>query len=125
MKSKIDRNNTIYYSSKEPFNFKTFKTIRSLGENIYSGKITMDEADEKEADLIEYISNFNNKARPKKRDDKKNVLNTAKNLYDGRELVIHAFKSGLFLLKSTTGTELKMLTPEQLLQRLPIALLHK
>ena len=56
---------------------------------------------------------------------KKNVLNTAKNLYDGRELVIHAFKSGLFLLKSTTGTELKMLTPEQLLQRLPIALLHK
>ena len=74
MKSKIDRNNTVYYSSKEPFNFKTFKTIRSLGENIYSGKITMDEADEKEADLIEYISNFNNKARPKKRDDKKKTF---------------------------------------------------
>ena len=37
----------IYYSNKEPFNFKTFKTIRSLGENIYSGKITMDKAAEK------------------------------------------------------------------------------
>ena len=35
-KKKINRNNMIYYSSKEPFNFKTFKTIRALGENIYS-----------------------------------------------------------------------------------------
>ena len=61
----------ICYSSKEPFNFKTFKTIRSLGENIYSDKITMIEADEEKSDLIEYILNFNNKARPKNRDDKK------------------------------------------------------
>ena len=51
----------------------------------------------------------------------KNVLNTAKNLYDGRELVVNAFKSGLFLLKSTAGTGLKILTPKQLLQKLPIA----
>ena len=32
------------------------------------------------------------------------------------------FKSGLFPLKSTTGTRLKVLTSKQLLQRLPIAL---
>ena len=31
----------------------------------------MDEADEEQPDLIEYILNFNNKARPKNRDDKK------------------------------------------------------
>ena len=62
----------IYYSSKQPFNFKTFKTIRSLGENIYRGKITMDKADEEQADLIDYILNSNHKARPNNRDDKKN-----------------------------------------------------
>ena len=45
-----------------------------------------------------------------------------KNLCDGRELVINAFKSGLFPLKSTTETGLKILTIKQLLQRLPIAL---
>ena len=61
----------IYYSSKEPLNFKTFKTVRSLVENIYSSKIKMDEADEEQSDLIEYILNFNNKARPKNRDDLK------------------------------------------------------
>ena len=70
-KKKLNRDNMIYYSSKEPFNFKTFKTIRSLGENIYGGKITVDEADEEQSDLIEDILNFNNKARPKNRDDKK------------------------------------------------------
>ena len=31
---KISRDNMIYYLSKESFSFKTFKTIRSVGENI-------------------------------------------------------------------------------------------
>ena len=44
------------------------------------------------------------------------------NLYEGRELVINAFKSGLFSLKLTTGPGLKILTPKQMLQRLLIAL---
>ena len=78
----------IYYSSKEPFDFNTFKTIRSFAENIYSGKIAIKEADQEQADLSEYILNFNNKAIPKYKDDKKNtrnVFNTAKNLYEGGE----------------------------------------
>ena len=115
----------IYYSSKEPFDFNAFKTIRSFDENIYSGKITINEADQEQADLLEYILNFNNKARSKSKDDKKNkrnVFNTAKNLYESRELVINAFKSRLFKSKSKTGTGLKILTPKQMLQRLQIAL---
>ena len=31
----------------------------------------MDEADQEQSDLVEYILNFNNKARPKNKDDKK------------------------------------------------------
>ena len=69
---KVNRNNIIYYSSKEPFNFNVFKTIRSFGENIYSGKITINKANQEQADLLEYILNVNNKARPKNKDDKKN-----------------------------------------------------
>ena len=61
----------IYYSSKESFDFKTFKTKRSLVKNIYSGKITINEADQEQADLVEYILNFSNKARPKNRGDRK------------------------------------------------------
>ena len=119
----------IYYTSEELFDFKILKTIRSLGENIYSGKFTINEAGQEQAHLVEYILYFNDKPRPKNKNDKnkknkKDVLNTAKNLHDGRELLINAFKSGLFPLKSTTGTGLKISPPKQLLQRLPVALAH-
>ena len=123
---KVNRDNMIYYSSKEPFDFRMFKTIRSFGDDIYSTKITINEADPEQSDLVQYILNFYNKTRPKNKDDKKNkkknVINSTQNLYHGRELVINAFKSGLFSLKSTRRTGLKVLTPKQMLQRLPIAL---
>ena len=67
----VNTNNMIYYWNNEPFDFKTFKTIRPLEENIYSGKITINEANEEQADLIEYILNLNNKATPKNKDDRK------------------------------------------------------
>ena len=44
----------IYYSSKEPFAFRIFKT-RSFGDDIYSGKITINEANQEQDDLVEYI----------------------------------------------------------------------
>ena len=105
----------IYYSSKEAFDFRMFKTIRSFGDDIYSGKITKNEADQEQSDLVEYVLNLDQKARPKNKDDKKKIyiLNTAQNLYGGREL---------FPLKSTTGTGLKILTPKKMFQRLPIAI---
>ena len=105
----------IYYSSKEAFDFRMFKTIRSFGDDIYSGKITKNQADQEQSDLVEYVLNLDQKARPKNKDDKKNIyiLNTAQNLYGGREL---------FPLKSTTGTGLKILTPKKMFQRLPIAI---
>ena len=122
---KFNRDNMVYYSSKEPFDFRTFKTLRSFGDDIYNSKITVNEVDQEQSDLVRYIMNFNNKASPKNKDVKKtqkNILNKIENLYYGRELLIGAFKRGLFPLKSTIGTGLKILTPKQMLQRLPIAL---
>ena len=42
---KVNRDNMIYYSSKEPFDFRMFKTIRSFGDDICSSRITINEAD--------------------------------------------------------------------------------
>ena len=50
----------IYHSSKEPLDFRMFKTIRSFGDDIYSSKITINEADQEQSNLAEYILNFNN-----------------------------------------------------------------
>ena len=61
----------VYYSSKELLDFRIFKTIRSFADDIYSSKITINKADQEQSDLVEYIQNFNNKTRPKNKDDKK------------------------------------------------------
>ena len=61
----------VYYSSKEPFDFRIFNTIRSLGDDIYNSEITINEADQEPSGLVEHILNFNNKAKPKNKDDKK------------------------------------------------------
>ena len=60
----------IYNSRKESFDFNAFKTIRTFGEDIYNSKITINEADQEQADLVNYVSNFNNKARPRSIDKK-------------------------------------------------------
>ena len=48
--------------------------ITSFGDDIYRSKITINEADQEQSDLVEYNINFNNKTRPKKKDDKKKQL---------------------------------------------------
>ena len=59
----------------------------------------------------------------------KDTLSTLNNFYDVREMVLNGFKSKIFLTKSTgaglfntNDSKLKVLTPKQMLQRLPIAL---
>ena len=78
------------------------------------------------------IKNFNDKIRPKavkNKQIKEITLNTLNNFYEAREMVLNGFKSKIFLKKSagtglfnTNNSKLKILTPKQMLQRLPIAL---
>ena len=43
-------------------------------------------------------------------------------LYEGPELTLNVFKSGIFPIKAAKGEGLKILSPKQMLQRSPIAL---
>ena len=74
--------------------------------------------------LLENKVKLNNKSKPKtkeKEDEKRNIFDKANALYEGRE-TLNAFRSGILLIKATKGEGLKILTPKQMLQRLPIAL---
>ena len=61
---------------------------------------------------------------------KKETYERAYALYEGRELTLNAFRSGIFTIKETQrkgwpsnlATWLKILTPKQMPQRLPIAI---
>ena len=47
--------------------YEQFETIRSLGDNIYTWKISIDEAEMDQSNLLEKMTEFNSNARPKER----------------------------------------------------------
>ena len=82
--------------------------------------------------MTDKINKFIKETRPKnydKKQEKKIVTKNLRNFLNAREMVLNGFKSKIFLTKSTgTGivntddSKLKILTPKQILQRLPTAL---
>ena len=111
---------------------KNFQTIRTFGEDIYGVEVTLEEADKDQSDLVEKINDFIKKTKPKsdkKRQEKEDVEKNLYNFYEGREMVLNVFKSKIFFTKSkgsgvlnTNHSKLKILTPKQILKRLPVAL---
>ena len=51
IKKPVDREKLIYRTSEYTHSFQNFQTIKSFGRDIYSGKITLKEADEDQANL--------------------------------------------------------------------------
>ena len=110
--------------------FQNFRTISTFGRDIYNRTITIEETDEDQIDLLVEILNFRKKAKPKNPEKKQQKEDVLKNLYyfiEGRERVLNAFDSKIFPIKiEDTGfsdhSNLKILTPKQMLQRLPILL---
>ena len=98
-----DREKLIYKATEYIYDFRNSKTIRTFGKDIYKGKITLEEADEDQSNLIDEIENFNKKARPKdpiKKQEKDIVLENLYKFYDAREKVYNGFNSKIFLMKS-------------------------
>ena len=115
------------------YDFRIFNTVRTFGRDIYEGKITLKEADEDQSELINDINEFNEKTRPKTKNKKKKkkriVMKNLHHFFSAREIVLNGFNSKIFLTKSigtgilnTNQSKIKILTPKQMLQRLPVAL---
>ena len=76
--------------------------------------------------------NFRKHTKPRsqeKKQEKEIVLENLYNFFEGREKVLDAFESKIFSMKpkgagilNLNHSKLKVLTPKQMLQRLPIAL---
>ena len=76
--------------------------------------------------------NFRKNTKPRrqeKKQEKETVLENLYNFFEGREKILDAFESKIFSTKSKVAgflnldrSKLKILTPKQMLQRLPIVL---
>ena len=126
IEKKVDRNKMVYKGTNKTYDFRNFKTIRTFGNEIRNNVISLDTANMEQANLLSYINDFiKTKPRdPEKRKLRADVLNSVTRLVQGREAVLTAFKSGIFQVskESQEGKGLKILTPNQMLKRLPIAL---
>ena len=126
---KADRSKMVYKGSNETYDFRKFKTIHVLGNEIRNNIINIFMAND-EQNQLKRINESKSKTRPQNSESEKvkeNVLNSARALRNVREMVFKAFEGEIFLKpeelkQSKKGTGLKILTPKQMLQRLPIAL---
>ena len=123
----VDRGKMLYKSTNKTYNFRSFKTIRTFGNKIRNNVISMTTANIEQANLLNHFEDFIKKTKPLDPMLKtltEDVLASVLSLLKGREVVYNAFESRIFqkLEESQEGEGLKILTPNQMLKILPIAL---
>ena len=121
----------VYKGTNETYDFRNSKTIRAFGNEIRNNVINLDTTNIEQANLLSYINDFLGKTKPRnpeKRKLRSDVINSVTSLVKGREVVLKAFQSGIFQVSKESqkgkgaNEMLKILTPNQMLKRLPIAL---
>ena len=127
IEKQVDRNKMVYESTSRTYDFRGFKTICAYGSDIRNNVTSLKAANLEQANLMAHINDFvkNTKPQdPKQKKMKSDVLGSVRALVKGRELMYNAFRSGIFhkFEESQEGEGLKILTPNQMLKRLPIAL---
>ena len=128
IEKKLDRNKMVYKGTNKTYDFRNFRTIRTFANEIRNNVISLDTANIEQANLLSYVYDFTKrKKKPRSLAQKQlraEVVDSINALVQGREMVINAFKSGIFQVskESQESEGLKILTPNQMLKRLPIAL---
>ena len=64
-RKKIELKDLKYKASKYMHDFQPFETVKYFGDSIYTGKISMDEADMDQTNQLEKMIKFNNKSIPR------------------------------------------------------------
>lgn len=106
--------------------FREFKTTGSFTKGITIGTITLDMTDEERSDLLDKILTFNgSKVTTKIKKKSKTKKVKRKKEIPTKERVLNVLKNGIFKIETTQGIECKVLSPNQILQKLSIALAFK
>ena len=127
----VDREKLIYETNEYTYSFKNFQTMKTFGRDIYEGKITIEQANEYQTDLLAEIMNFRKNTKPRSQEKKKKrlflktyiiFLRVEKKFFDTFDSKIFSIKSKGAGILNPNHSKLKILTHKQMLQRLPIVL---
>ena len=126
----IDFNNLIYYykGNIAPINFIDFKGPLHIFKRIYKGDKNLEEIEKEQIEFKRYLGNIK-QGSPKNRSEKqKKTIDNIENIYNKRQRIVKMYNdyaknmSRNIYESKQKGTGLKILTPSQMLKRLPIAL---
>ena len=99
IEKQIDRNKMVYKGTNKTYDLRNFKTIGAFGNKIRNNVISLDTTNIEQVNLLSHIHDFTKNTKPRDPEQKKkksNVLNSVSGLVNGREMVLTAFKSGIF-----------------------------
>ena len=128
LNNKIDYDNLKYvvYSSKKIYNFSELKDPLTILDEIKKGEMTPEEAKNYQKDYLSYLKNIR---KGNKNVEQRQTLANLNMFYNAREEAIKFIEDyGSLILEAKKlareqfGKGLKILTPNQMLKRLPIAL---
>ena len=129
LNNKIDYDNLQYiiYSKKQIINFSELKSPLTLIDEIKKGEMTLEGARDYQKDYLGYLKNIR---KGNKNAKQKEILANLNMLYNAREEAIKFIEDyGSMILEAKKlaredqgGKGLEILTPSQMLKRLPIAL---
>ena len=63
--NKIKQKDLRYETNRYRYDIQQSETVRSFGDSVYNGKISIDEAEMEQTNLVENIVDFSNKSRPR------------------------------------------------------------
>ena len=128
LNNKIDYNNLEYaiYRSKKIYNFSELTDPLILLDEIKKGSISIEQAKNNQNNYLEYLNTIR---KGNKNDEQRKTLANINVHFNARDSAIKFIEDyGSMILeakklaKEQEGTGLKILTPNQMLKRLPIAL---
>ena len=99
LEKNVDREKFIYKANEYTCSFKTFRTVRTFGRDIYGGKITLKEAGEYQSNLLGEIRNIRDKTRlqgDKKKQEKEVALKNLYNFFEARKILLDGSDSRIF-----------------------------
>ena len=117
-----------YVGPTKDVSFYEYKDSKEIFNAIKNNQIKFSEVKNKQNEFLNKLSNIK---IGKKTPEQKEVINNLEKFYNSREEVINFFRDYIEMLSDanydskqneTKGKGLKILTPKQMLQRLPIAL---
>ena len=111
------------------YDFRDYKSLKEIFRDIYYNSFSIQEAENMQSEFTATLTALE-QCRPRKSEYKKEklkLLDNAKKLYDGRKIIIDAFKNNLFPLEAEdkslnvkTRTKIKMNMKKVLLISLTI-----